>query len=88
MISTLTNLDLKVKDPAGKQTETLLKLSGCHIYQGILGYLSLGGRKNLRALCCPLLLYKGIHVFLQRISAFLQRHLIHGLKLNSYCICL
>lgn len=46
MISTLTNLDLKVKDPAGKQTETLLKLSGCHIYQGILGYVSLGDRKT------------------------------------------
>lgn len=54
MISTLTNLDLKVKDPAGKQTETLLKLSRCHIYQGILGYLSLGDRKTLEryvALC-------------------------------------
>lgn len=37
MISTLTKLDLKVKDLAGKQTETLLKPSGCHIYQGISG---------------------------------------------------
>lgn len=62
MYSTLTKLDLRDKDPVGKQIETLLKLSGCHLtyimVHGISGnntrILSLGNRKALEcyvALC-------------------------------------
>lgn len=65
MYSTLTKLDLRDKDPVGKQIETLLKLS-FNIYHGTwhLGqqYENIVPRqqKSLRVLRCPLPLYKGI----------------------------
>lgn len=47
MLSTLTKLDLKVKDPADKQTGTLFILSGCHtIYIMVPGVEGISGNNT------------------------------------------